>query len=644
MIASISVIESMNGTYRQEPRCVSAAPRIHWRGRPFAASDLACIFFALVFALLTSPAVAEPRHAIAMHGEPLYQAGFSHFRYANPNAPKGGRLTLGVLGTFDSLNPFAVRGTTVQQIRNYVVESLLARGQDEPFTLYGLLAETIDTDEARSFVTFQLNPLARFSDGKPVTADDVLFSWKLLRDKGRPNHRYYYSKVARASKIGEREVRFDFAEQGDRELPLILGLMPILPKHAVGADRFEDSGLKPPLGSGPYRVGAVKQGESVILKRNPDYWGRDLPVNRGLYNFGEIKISFFRDSNTWFEAFKRQLYDVRFETDPGRWTTQYDFPAARSHHLVREAFVSAEPKPMMAFVFNTRRPIFSDSRVRAAVNELFDFEWVNAKLYYGAYRRNGSFFEGSELSALGRPADARERALLAAYPSAVRADVMDGRYRPPVSDGSGRDRENLKKALGLFVKAGWELRGGKLVNLKTGEPFRFEIMVSSRDEERLALAFSNMLRRAGITASVRFVDGTQFEQRRQGYDFDMLPYTWQQSLSPGNEQNFYFGASSADTPGTRNYMGVKSKAVDAMIAAMIAAHEREELVAAARALDRILISGDYVVPLFYPPALWVARWPWIGRPSTAPLTGYQIESWWRAPESSQTKGDPGKRP
>ena len=638
MIASLSVTDSQIGSLRCKRFRATAAARFRAIGRAITASATA----GLLVAASIQPVMAEPAHAIAMHGKPAYPPGFTHFNYANPGAPKGGRLTLGLHATFDSLNPFAVRGTPVQQIRNYVVESLLARGQDEPFTLYGLLAEKVETDDARSFVAFQLDPRARFSDGKPVTAEDVIFSWHLLRDKGRPNHRYYYSKVSRAEKIGERTIRFDFTDQGDRELPLILGLMPVLPKHAIDPAHFEDSGLKRPIGSGPYRVAEVKPGEMLLLKRDPDYWGRDLPVNRGLYNFDEIKIDFFRDGNTWFEAFKRGLYDVRFETDPGRWTTQYDFPAARSGHLVRESFTSAEPRPLMALVFNTRRPIFADPRVRAAVNELFDFEWVNAHLYYSAYRRNGSYFQASELSALGRPADAPERKLLAPFAKEVRDDVMEGRYRPPVSDGSGRDRNRLKGALLLFSEAGWQLKRGRLQNGK-GEPFRFEIMVSSRDEERLALAFSSMLKRAGISVAVRFVDGTQFEQRRRAYDFDMMPYTWTQSLSPGNEQTFYWGSSSADTPGTRNYMGVKSAAVDAMISALIAAHNREELVAATRALDRVLISGDYVVPLFYPPQTWTARWPWIAHPKQAPLTGLQIESWWRIPESSQIKDDSGKR-
>jgi peptide/nickel transport system substrate-binding protein len=603
------------------------------RGRSLVSSALAAI--ALVV-FLSANCDAEPQHALAMHGEPLYPPGFDHFAYADPNAPKGGRLTIGLLGTFDSLNPLIVRGTAPQQMRNYIVESLLARGQDEPFTLYGLLAEKVETDDARSFVTFYLDPRARFSDGTPVRVDDVLFSWRLLRDKGRPNLRYYYGKVARAQKLNERAVRFEFSETTDRELPLILGLMPVLPAHATDAEHFEETGLKPLMGSGPYRIAEMNPGESIVLKRSFDYWGRDLPVNRGLYNFDEIRFDYYRDANTWFEAFKRQLYDVRIETDPGRWTTQYDFPAARTLGLVRESAVSAEPRPMFAFVFNARRPIFADIRVRAAIVELFDFEWANAKLYYGAYRRTASFFEASELSARGRPADARERALLAPYPDAVAPDVLEGRYQPPVSDGSGRDRERLKRALELFAQAGWVLREGTLISRAGNEPFRFEIMVSSRDEERLALGFSTMLRRAGVTAAVRFVDGTQFERRRQTYDFDMMPYTWQQSLSPGNEQSFYFGSASADTPGTRNYMGARSKAIDAMCAVIVAAHAREDLVAAVRALDRLLMSGIYVVPLYHLPQIWIARWPWIKRPDTPPLTGPLTESWWRVPESSQT--------
>ncbi|MEX0590049.1 MAG: extracellular solute-binding protein [Xanthobacteraceae bacterium] len=563
-----------------------------------------------------------------MHGEPAYPAGFTHFRYANPDAPKGGRLTQGIVGSFDSLNPLIVRGNAFQQVRGYVIESLLARGLDEPFTLYGLLAERVETDDERTYVTFHLDARAHFSDGQPVTAEDVLFSWQLLRDKGRPNHRAYYSKVTSAEKIGKRAVRFDFGKERDRELPLILGLMPILPRHAINPEKFDETTFAPPMGSGPYKVAEVRPAESVLLQRDPDYWGRDLAATRGYYNFDELRFDFFRDANTWFEAFKRGLYDVRFEKDPGRWATQYDFPAARQRGLVREGIKSGQPQPFQVLVFNTRRPPFADVRVREALIELFDFEWANAKLFHGAYRRSASFFEGSELSARGRPADARESALLAPFKDAVRTDVLEGKYLPPVSDGSGRDRARLKHALDLLAAAGFAIRGGRIANA-WGEALSFEIMVATKDDERLALAYDGMLRRAGVAAQIRFVDGAQYERRRQSYDFDMMPYTWDQSLSPGNEQAFYFGAEAADVPGTRNYMGAKNPAIDAMIAALLAAREREDFVAAVRALDRVLISGLYVLPLFHLPEDWVARWPEIERPSELSLYGSPIETWWR---------------
>jgi peptide/nickel transport system substrate-binding protein len=588
------------------------------------------LFAALtIMALAAATAVAgEPKHAIAMHGDPAYAPGFTHFRYANPAARVGGRLTQGMVGTFDSLNPLIVRGNAFQNVRGYVIESLLARGLDEPFTLYGLIAEGVETDDERSYVTFHLDARARFSDGKPVTAEDVLFSWQILRDKGRPNHRTYYSKVTRAERIGERAVRFEFGPERDRELPLILGLMPVLPKHTIDTETFEETSLEPLIGSGPYKIAEVRAGDSVLLKRDPEYWGRDLAVNRGHYNFDELRFDFYRDGNTWFEAFKRGLYDVRFETDPGRWVTQYDFPSARQRKLVRESVGSGQPKPFQALVFNTRRPPFADARVREALIELFDFEWVNANLFHGAYRRTASVFEGSELSTRGRPADAAERALLARFPDAVRADVMDGTYQPPISDGSGRDRARLKRALDLLAAAGFALRAGKLVDARN-ETLAFEIMVATKDEERIALAYQGMLRRAGVAAQIRFVDGAQFERRRQTYDFDMMPYVWQQSLSPGNEQAFYFGSEAADVPGTRNYMGAKSPAIDAMISALLGARERQDFVAAVRALDRVLMSGLYVVPLYHLPEQWIARWPSVERPRDLSLYGSPIETWWR---------------
>ena len=576
---------------------------------------------------------AEARHAIAMHGAPALPEGFTRLPYANPAAPKGGRLVQGVLGTFDSLNPLIVKGIAPPSIRGYVVESLMARGYDEPFTLYGLIARSVETDPQRSYVTFHLDPAAKFSDGKPVTAEDIIFSWQLLRDKGRPNHRTYYAKVAKAEAIGEQAVRFDLSGSDDRELALILGLMPVLAKHAVKPETFEETSFHAPLGTGPYVVGEVDPGKSVTLKRNPDYWGRDLAINRGLWNFDEVRFDYYREANSHLEAFKRGLYDLRIEHDPGRWQTAYDFAAVRDGRVLKEALPTGVPKASTYFVFNTRRAVFSDIRVREAISLLFDFEWINHGYFFDLYRRSASYFDDSELSSHGRPADQREKALLAPFTEAVRADVLDGTWSPPVSDGSGRDRVTLKRALDLFAAAGYELRGTELVERKSGRPLTFEILVTARDEERLALLFSQSLKRAGIAARVRVVDAVQYEGRRLTYDFDMIENRWDQSLSPGNEQAFYWGSAAADQPGTRNYMGVKSPAVDTMIAALLKAQDRGDFVSAVRALDRVLISGFYVIPLFYLPAQWIARWTTIGRPAATSLYGYLPETWWREPKT-----------
>jgi peptide/nickel transport system substrate-binding protein len=372
----------------------------------------------------------------------------------------------------------------------------------------------------------------------------------------------------------------------------------------------------------------VKPGESVTFTREPDYWGRDLPINRGLWNFDTIRFDYYRDGNTYFEAFKRGLYDARVETDPGRWQTAYDFPALREGRVVKESFPYGLPKGMQGLVMNTRRPVFSDVRVREAILHLFDFEWINHTYFFDLYERTASYFDGCELSAHGRPATPRERELLAAFPGAVRADVMEGKWSPPVSDGSGRDRNNLRRALALFGQAGYVLRGTTLTQQGSGAPLTFEILTTTRDQERAALAFVRSLKRAGIDALVRSVDATQFERRRIAFDFDMMDYHWEQSLSPGNEQNFYWGSAAADQQGSRNYMGVKSKAIDAMIAALLNARTQEAFVAAVRALDRVLLSGFYVVPLYHLPVQWVARWKRIKHPQRTALFGYLPETWW----------------
>ncbi len=564
-----------------------------------------------------------------MHGAPALPADFSHMAYVNPDAPKGGRLTWGLPGTFDSLNPLIVRGIALQQIRGFVVESLMARGNDEPFTLYGLLAKSVETDDARSYVIFHLDPRARFSDGRPVLADDVLFSWALLRDHGRPNHRQYYAKVAKAEAPDPLTVRFDLTGANDRELPLILGLMPVLPRHATDVATFEETSMAPPIGSGPYRVTAVNPGVSVTFTRNPDYWGRDLPINRGLWNFDEIKFDFYRESNAAFEAFKRGLYDFRVETEPLRWHEGYDFAAVRNGEVIRDTIKTGLPQPSDYLVFNTRRPVFADIRVRQALTLLFDFEWVNRNYFFGLYSRAGGYFAGSELSAYTRPADDRERELLKPFASHIAPDILDGSYRLPVTDGSGRDRVSLRSALKLLSEAGYDLDGTVLRQRSTKAPLAFEILVTTRDQERIALAYADELKHAGIAANVRAVDPVQFDQRRLGYDFDMIENRWDQSLSPGNEQSFYWGSEAAEVQGTRNYMGAKDPAIDAMIAALLSARDQADFVSAVRALDRALMSGFYAIPVFNAGEQWIARWNRIELPSATALTGYLPESWWQ---------------
>lgn len=594
----------------------------------------AALFVALSSGL-SVPAGAEPRHGIAMHGEPKYPAGFDHFAYADPKAPRGGRLVRGQLGTFDSLNPFIIKGTAVSGLRDgtlgtNVYESLLERSYDEAFTLYGLLAETVETPPDRAWVEFVLRPQARFSDGVPVKPDDVIFSWGLLKDKGRPNVRQAYAKVERIDKVGERGVRFVFKSASDRELPLILGLMPILPAHSMTAEEFDKTSLLPPVGSGPYVVAAVDPGARITYRRNPDYWGKDLPLKRGFDNFDEIRYDYYRDSTTLFESFKTGAIDMIGESDPGRWSSGYDFPAVADGRVVKDVFPSGLPRPFEGFVLNTRRPVFADIRVREALVRLFDFEFVNPTLYFGLRKRTQSYFEGSELASTGRPASEREKALLAPFAGAVRKDVLDGTYVLPRTDGSGRDRNQLRAALELLKQAGYRLEGSQLKG-PNGQPLAFEMLIGTRDEEKVALAYQRTLQALGIQMTLRTVDSVQFQQRRQTYDYDMTSVVWAASLSPGNEQNFRWSSAAARADGSFNFAGVADPAVDAMIAALLAADSREAFVDAARALDRVLVSGFYAVPLSHTPDQWYARWSRIGRPETPALWGAVPSTWYAKP-------------
>lgn len=552
------------------------------------------------------PASGPVDHAIAMHGLPALPPGFDHLPYADPKAPKGGRIVFGIQGTFDSLNPLVVLGVAPDAVPKYVQQSLLYRSADEPFTAYGLLASRVELDPDRTRLAFEIDERARFSDGKPVTAEDVLFTVEMLRTKGKPYHRASLAGVTRASAPSPRRVEFELGDGLNRELPLVIGALPIFARHATDAESFGDTSFRPALGSGPYRVSEVRPGESLTLTRRTDCWADSLPLMRGLFNAAEIRYDFYRDSNALFEAFKAGLCDVRLEGDPTRWMTGYDIPAVHDGRIVRETLHFDAPKGMTGLVFNTRRPIFADIRVREALGLLFDFEWVNRNLFYGVYRRAGSFFSDSELSALGVPADAREKALLAGFPGAVRDDILSGAWRPSETDGSGRDREQARRALDLLNQAGFSLREGSLRNRK-GEPFDFEIMVTSRPQERLALNYAQSLVRLGIAAQVRLIDDVQYWRRLSAFDFDMIQWTWPASASPGNEQIGRWGSANAERRGALNYAGVKSPAVDATLQALLRARRREEFVAAVRTLDRLLISGFYVVPLYYLPDTWLAH-------------------------------------
>lgn len=576
---------------------------------------------------------AIPTHGIATHGLPALPSDFDHFPYAEPGAKKGGKLRVGLAGTFDSLNPFNLKsGSAAQGLVGNVFQSLMARSQDEPFTLYGLIAQSIDINPARTQMTFHLDPRARFSDGAPITSEDVLFSFDLLKTKGRPQQRIAYGLVKSIDAPDAHTVHYDLTGVGDRELPLILAIMPVLPKHATDVERFSEATLAKPVGSGPYVIADAQVGSRLLLRRNKDYWAADLPSQRGFYNFDEIDIQYFRDGNSLFEAFKAGLLDYRDETSTTRWASGYDFPALTEGRVVKETLKNENPKGMEGFVFNTRRPLFQDIRLREALGMMFDFEWINANLYAGLYTRTKSFFDESELSSAGRPASPGERALLAPFPDAVREDILEGRWRPPVNDGSGRDREMAKRALDLLQSAGYRIENGVL--RKDGAPVAFEIMVKDRNQERLALNYASSLQRIGVDARVRLVDEVQYQRRRQKFDFDMMIGQWIASASPGNEQRMRWGSSSATQEASFNLAGAASPAIDALIVALLSATSQEDFVTAVRAYDRVLLSGFYVVPLFHASEQWLAHSADIARPArvpryASPMFGATLESWWR---------------
>ncbi len=571
--------------------------------------------------LMTS---AAPTHGIAMHGAPKYGPDFKHFDYVNPDAPKGGTMRLAEQGTFDSFNTFIPKGNAGAGASN---ETLMVGSADEPFTEYGLIAESIEVPPDRSWVIFSLRPEARWHDGKPITVEDVIWSLNTLKTKGHPFYRFYYGSVAGAEKIGPRRVKFTFTEKGNRELPLICGQLPILPKHYWEVRNFEATTLEPPLGSGPYRIAAFEPGRYIVTERVPDYWGKDLPVNQGQDNFDRIRYEYYRDDTVIRQALKGGEIDFRLENQAKAWALDYDVPAVTRGWLKKEEVRHRSPTGMQAFVYNTRRDIFKDRTVRDALAYAFDFEWTNRNLFFGQYARTESYFSNSELASRGLP-EGLELEILERYRGRIPDEIFSQPYRAPSTDGSGWPRENLGKAFALLKQAGWVVRDMRLVNERTGQPFEFEILLVSQAFERVALPFVRNLKRLGIDARVRLVDQSQYINRLRSFDYDMIVSGWGSSESPGNEQRGFWTSAAADSPAASNYAGVRDPVVDELVELVISAPDRESLVARTRALDRVLLYGYYVIPHWHLRMQRILYWDKFARPTLTPKTGTSILYWW----------------
>ena len=601
------------------------------------ASTLTSLFSVLAFVAIPvfSPAsaagTAEPKHGIAMHGEPKYPAGFSHFDYVNAEAPKGGTVKMAVVANgFDSFNPFDIRGVAAAGISDYLYDTLLESSDDEPFSAYGLIAESLETPDDRSYVVFNLRQQARFQDGEPITAEDVKFSFETLTTRGHPFFRNYYADVSKVTIEGSHRVRFDFSGTSNRELPLILGQMPILPAHYWKDREFGENGLTPPVGSGPYRIGSFEAGRSITYQRVDDYWARDLGVRKGRFNFDRIIYDYYTDDTVALEGFKAGSFDFRLESSAKNWATAYTGEKFENGTIIKEAIEHHRPTGMQGFAFNTRREVFFDPLVHEALAYGFDFEWTNKNLFFGQYTRTDSYFENSELASTGLPRG-RELEILEAFRGQLDDDVFAEEYTPPETDGQSGLRQNLKTALELLRKAGYEIRDGKMVHGKTGEPLAFEILLFQKSFERVVLPFKNNLARLGIDMAVRLVDSNQYIQRLREFDYDMITQVIGQSDSPGNEQREYWHSSTADAKGSRNYMGVSDPVVDELVSMVIQAPDREELVHRVRALDRVLLNGHYVIPHWHLTRDRIAYWNFLQRPAETPKNGVDLNNWWAKP-------------
>ncbi|WP_421361053.1 extracellular solute-binding protein [Agrobacterium rosae] len=594
--------------------------------------------------LFSGLALAEPLHGISMHGTPALPADYKSFPYVNPDVKKGGRVSYGVVGTFDSLNPFVLKGmrTTARgvwdpEFGNLMYEPLMQRSGDEPFSLYGLLAETAEWDDDRTYIQFNLNPKAKWQDGQPVTPEDVMFTFNLLKDKGRPPFNSRLNGVAKMEKIGEHGVRFTFNENANRETPLILASStPILPKHAIDPDTFEQSGLGKVVGSGPYRIKSLRPGERVIWERNPDYWGKDVPAKVGFDNYDEISVLYFLQVTTMFEAFKKGDIDIYPEgdaingsADTSHWGQAYNFPAVHRGDIARDIFEPRQPSGMFGLVFNTRKAIFENEKVREGLSYALDFEWMNRNIMGGSFKRTQSYYQNSPLGAFGNAADARELALLGDAAKKLPPELLAGTYAMPVTDGSGADRTVLKLAVDTLKQGGYAIKNGKMSDSK-GRQLAFEIMTQNPAQERIALAYQRSLRLIGVDMAIRSVDDGQYQARSNSFEYDMIIRSLPSSLSPGAEQLNRWGSASRDANGSFNYAGVADPDVDRMLDALLQARSTEDFQAAVRGYDRLLTAGHYIIPLYHIGAQWVARWKYIARPEMTPMVGNQKQTWWDA--------------
>ena len=603
--------------------------------RQAAAQAMPAVPVVEVEALELAPPTTKA-HAMAMHGEPKEAPGFRHFSYVNPDAPKGGTLRLSARGTFDSFHPYIPKGTPGVSSS---IETLMTRGLDEPFTEYGLIAESLEWPPDRSWVTFTLRPEARWHDGQPITVEDVIWSFETLTTKGHPTYRFYFSSVAGVEKVGERQVKFTFSEGENLELPLIIGGdLPILPKHYWESRDFESTTLEPPLGSGPYKVADFEAGRFVVLERVEDYWGRDLPVNRGQHNFDRIRYDYFRDATVIREAVKAGQVDIFSENSAKEWAFAYRGRAVDDGWLIKEETLDKSSGRMQSFFMNTRRAPFDDRRLREAMAYAFDFQWTNENLYFDAYIQGTSFFSPTDLASSGLP-EGEELEILERFRDRLPPEVFEEPYQPPTTDGSGWPRENLLRALELLDEAGWEVRDFKLVNKETGEPLVFEMMIQQQSLQKVLLPYQRNLAKLGIDMNIRFVDTSQYINRLRGFDFDMIIFGIGQSLSPGNEQRGFWGTAAADQPGSRNVAGIKDPVIDELIELVISAPDRESLVARTKALDRALLWGHYVVPNLVAPYDRMAFWNVFGRPEAVPLYGRSTSNWWWDSQKAQGLAD-----